>query len=88
MSLETILAAVVQAILGWAMQYPTVASILLVVGTLRLTMKPLMSFLHEVVNIIPGDADNALLDKVEKSKAFTIAMYVLDLLTSIKLKKS
>lgn len=87
MSLETILEAVVQAILGWALQYPTVASVLLVIGTLRLVMKPLMSFLNEVVLIIPGDADNQILKNIETSKVYTIAMYVLDLLTSIKIKK-
>ena len=87
MSLETILEALVQAILGWAVQYPTVAAVLMVVGTLRLVMKPLMSFLNEVVLIIPGDADNQILKNIETSKVYTVLMYILDLLTSIKIKK-
>lgn len=82
--LEEIISTIIQQILAWALQYPVIASILMVIGTLRLIMKPLMTFLNELVIIIPGDTDNQILSSVENSKWFKGLMYVLDWFASIK----
>lgn len=79
---------IIQTILVWVSQYPIFATILMVVGVLRLVMKPLMSFLHEFVLATPGEGDNVLLDKIEKSPIFSTIMYVLDWLASIKFPKA
>lgn len=82
--LDGIVTGIVQEVLKWALQYPAVATVLMLIGTLRLIMKPLMTFLHEFVLATPGTGDDALLDQVEKSKVYTTFMYILDWFTSIK----
>ncbi len=82
--LDGIVTAIIQQILAWANQYPTVATIIMIIGTLRLIMKPLMSFLHQLVAITPGTGDDQLLDEVEHSQIYTTFMYILDWFASIK----
>lgn len=83
--MDQILPAIIAFIVGFASKYPIVASILMVIGTLRLIFKPLMPFLHQIVLAIPGDADDKLLDKVEQSAVWKTILWVLDLFASIKL---
>tara|TARA_R110000868_G_scaffold242882_5_gene498499 strand:- start:172 stop:420 length:249 start_codon:yes stop_codon:yes gene_type:complete len=66
-------------------KWPVLSSVLLVVGALRLTIKPLVSIVRSVVELTPGKTDDLLLDKVEASKVYKGLCWVLDYLTSIKL---
>lgn len=66
--------------------YPVLASILVVVGMLRLIFKPVFSILRNVANATKSVKDNELLDKVERSKIFKAVLYALDYLGSIKIK--
>lgn len=76
-----------ELILALATKYPVLVTVLTVIGTLRLVMKPLFSFLHEYVLITETKKDDELLAKVEGSKYFKWVMYVLDYLASVKVKK-
>lgn len=61
------------------------ASILIIVGTLRLTIKPLLSFLHTFVDSTPTKVDNDFLEKVENSKVLKVIFYLLSLFASVKI---
>lgn len=71
-------------IIQFASQYPIVASILMVVGVLRLINKPLFAFLNAVVVATPTTKDNEILKKVETSKAYQYISFLLDYLGSVK----
>ena len=61
------------------------ASILVIVGTLRLTIKPLLTFLHTFVDSTPTLVDNAFLEKVENSRVLKVIFYLLSLFASVKI---
>lgn len=77
---------IVQSLLPWLLEKaPYLATILVWMGALRLILKPLFTFLHSAVEVIPGDVDNQILEKVEKSKTYAVISFVLDYFASIKL---
>ncbi len=82
---EGIIAELVKQVLVWAQQYPVVASVLMVIGVLRVVMKPTFTFLREFVLATPGTGDDELLAKVEASKPLQWALYILDWFGSVKL---
>ena len=67
-------------------KYPVAVSILAVLGVIRLAIKPIMTAIGEIVLITPTDKDDKLFEKVKQSKSFKAILYVLDYLTSIKIK--
>lgn len=71
-------------ILGLTQKYPWAVTVFMVIGVLRLVMKPLFTFLHEVVNATPTDWDNQMLAKVEASPVLKWVFWALDLVGSIK----
>lgn len=68
-------------------KYPVLASIVGVVGILRLLLKPLFSFFHSFVLATPTPKDDALLSTVETSKTYSIVAFLLDYIGSIKINK-
>ena len=60
-------------------------SILVTVGALRLTIKPLLSVLHSYTEKTPTKVDDEFLTKVENSKVLKIIFYLMDLVASIKI---
>lgn len=66
--------------------YPILASVIFVVGILRLVLKPTLSILRNIANATKTIKDNELLDKVERSKILKAVLYALDYLASIKIK--
>lgn len=68
-------------------KYPIVASILMVVGGLRVVIKPIMSALRSYVEYTDSPNDNVKLDKIESSKLYKTLSYILDYLASVKLPK-
>jgi len=78
---EQIVAPIIQTATakhGW------LTAILVWVGVLRLTFKPLMSLIHSLVAATPGQGDNLALAKVEANWFFKAFCYVLDWTASIK----
>tara|TARA_R110002167_G_C12491385_1_gene635443 strand:+ start:269 stop:505 length:237 start_codon:yes stop_codon:yes gene_type:complete len=74
-------------IIGMVEKYPIIMTILSVMGMARLILKPLMTFLHEMVVVTESTKDNEILDKVEASKIYKGLLFVLDYAFSLKLKK-
>ena len=60
-------------------------SILVTVGALRLTIKPLLSVLHSYTEKTPTKVDDEFLAKVENSKVLKVIFYLMDLVASIKI---
>ena len=66
--------------------YPHLSTILMIVGFLRLVIKPIMTILKAYVAITPSNKDNETLDKIFNSKYWKRFLFILDWLTSIKVK--
>lgn len=60
-------------------------SILVTIGALRLTIKPLLSLLHFYTEKTPTKVDDAFLEKIENSKTLKIIFYLLSLFASVKI---
>lgn len=73
---------------GLVDKYPTLATVLLAIGTLRLCVKPAMSALRAYVASTAGTGDDAKLAAFDGNGIVKGLCYVLDLLTSIKIGPS
>lgn len=73
----------------WVLQFlsgnPALASILVLVGALRLAIKPLMTLLQIYVKLTPYDQDDKWLASLESSKGYKLFVYLLDWLLSVKM---
>jgi len=67
-------------------QYPTVATILMVIGGLRLFVKPVISFLHWLGR--EWEWLEILAVKIESSKYLASAQYIRYWMASVKVSKS
>lgn len=67
---------------------PWLATILMVVGALRLVIKPLVSIWKSVAESTPTKVDDELVAKVEASGWYKAVIFVVDWLSSIKLPGS
>lgn len=66
---------------GYAIQ------ILSIIGLLRLLVKPISEIAHAYVAYTKSESDDAFLDKIIKSSLYSKFIFILDYLTSIKIKK-
>ncbi len=71
----------------YAQQYPWLATVVFVMGSFRLFLKPVMSIIEAVVGLTASPKDDEFLAKVLDHKAYKAVAYVLDWLGSIKLPK-
>jgi hypothetical protein len=62
-------------------------SILLIVGSLRVVIKPLLALLYAVTSLTPSEKDDELIKKIEEHKILKALIFVLDWFASIKLPK-
>jgi hypothetical protein len=69
-----------------AAQYPVIGSVLLIVGTLRLVVKPLFAAAHYYVAQTADPEDDKKLAAIEQSKPVQVLFFVLDWFASVKLK--
>jgi len=69
---------------GFVVKWPVLSVVILVVGTLRLCIKPVMELLKIYVAATPSVNDDALPSKVEGSKPYKFAMFLLDWIASLK----
>lgn len=72
---------------GAAEKMPWILSILAIMGTCRVVLKPLFAFLHTAADATETDKDNKALEKIEGSKIYKGFAFVLDWLFSWKLIK-
>lgn len=74
-------------ILDLVSQHPIIASVLAVIGALRLINKPLFALLHTIVDVTATEIDNRYLKMIEESKLYKGFLFILDYLGSVKVKK-
>lgn len=67
--------------------YPKTSAALVIVGFLRLSVKPALTIAHTYADATDTPKDNEFLDKIENSKWLKWAMYALDVVASIKPRK-
>lgn len=84
--IETILQALASFIEGFASEYPWLAQIIMIVGTFRLFIKPIMTAIEEIVKLTPGTKDDEKLDEVKSHPAWYWFFFIIDWITSIKIK--
>jgi hypothetical protein len=80
--------SIVAGAISWLLHLPHMAPILAALMLLQiaaLAIKPIMTCLNQIVKITPTAYDDNLLDQFQKSKAYTIAAYLLDWVLRIKL---
>lgn len=67
-------------------KFPVIATILVIVGGLRLLFKPTFALLQQIADFTYWtDADNKALAKVQASKVMKTILFVLDWFASIKI---
>lgn len=71
-------------VLDLVTKYPWLATVITVIGILRLVLKPAFVFFHEVVKATPSVKDDELLAKVESSPVLKWVLIGLDWFASIK----
>ena len=84
---ETIFEIIKNLIETYGAQYPAVVSIIAIVGTLRLFVKPVMAAIEQIVAATPTKEDDKFLKELKESEAYKWFVFLLDWLTSIKLPK-
>lgn len=75
------LGQIIAGLMGGA---PWLANVLIVVGALRLVIKPALAIARSVADYTASDSDNKIVDGVEKSPIYKGLVFVLDWFTSIK----
>ncbi|MEW6303501.1 MAG: hypothetical protein AB1705_08530 [Verrucomicrobiota bacterium] len=74
---------------GWVLELvtklPWLSTVLLVIGVLRVAVKPAMALFYTIVKATPTDWDDKLYERVESSKVYKAICFALDWLASVKL---
>jgi hypothetical protein len=65
----------------------TAVQIISIIGVLRLVMKPASEIVHTIVAATPTKADDEVLAKVESHPIYLKFLFLVDWLTSVKVKK-
>lgn len=83
MSLED---ALISLVLAMVAKYPALSAVLLIIGGLRVFLRPLVAVVRAYVSYTPQPEDNIWLDRFEGSKFYKGLNFMLDLIMSIKIK--
>ena len=74
-------------VLELILQYPTLGSIVAIMGTLRLILKPLVTAVQSYVASTASTRDDEIVEGILGNKYYKAFAYVLDWSASIKLPK-
>lgn len=86
--MEDLLELIRPLMLAYGGDFGKLTQIISIIGSLRLINKPLFEFLRAITKFTYWtDRDDKLLSKIETSKIYKTIVFILDWLTSIKLKK-
>lgn len=73
----------------WALaKHPAFATLIVMMGTLRLVFKPIMTAINEVVGLTETKVDDEYLKKVLSSKYYKAICWLIDFLASVKLPQA
>jgi len=76
-----------EILIGLVAKYPVIASILSILGLIRLIVKPIMEIIKAYVAYTPNKEDDSFVNKVIASPVYNKFLFVLDWLFSIKIGK-
>jgi len=76
--------SIIKLLLDFAMGYPQVSAILLIVGGARVVFKPIVALAQAYVSATPSLEDDKVLGKVQDHPIFKAVEFVLDYLFSLK----
>lgn len=71
----------------YSAEYPVLASIVFVLGTFRLFLKPVMEIVKNIISLTPSPKDDELLAKILDHKAYKAFAFFVDWIASVKLPK-
>jgi hypothetical protein len=74
-------------LIGFLSQYEWIKTTVIVIGSLRLVLKPVFSVLRTYVDLTASVKDNEWLKRLEEHKITKAIIYALDWLASVKLTK-
>jgi hypothetical protein len=78
------LSIILSLFVSLAQKYPVLASVIAVMGTARLVMKPIVSCIKALVELTPSKSDDEKVAQVEASKPYKAVIFVLDYFLSVK----
>lgn len=87
MDIEQIAGFIKPLLITFATKYPWLMAGLIVMASLRIVFKPMVSLAEGVVNITPSDADNKWLESLKKNKFYKAFVWGVDFFASLKLPK-
>lgn len=67
---------------------PQIAALIVMMGTMRLMMKPIMTALKMIVDATPWELDDQWYAKIVDSKAYKAITWLLDYVGSIKMPQA
>lgn len=85
--MESVLMWLKPLIEQYSAQYPWLVTIVFIMGSFRLFLKPVMAIAEAVVGLTASPKDDELLAKVLDHKIYKAVAFVFDWLGSIKLPK-
>lgn len=88
MDFEQIMGIIKPFLESLAGKYGWLTQVLVIMASLRVVFKPLMGLADALVIVIPGTKDNEFLEKIKKSKAYGIIVWIVDFFASVKLPKA
>lgn len=72
-------------VIEFASEHPTLATMIVLMGSMRMFAKPVVSAIRQIIVLTPSKADDVWLDKMEKKGWVKVLLYVLDWVSSIKI---
>jgi len=74
-------------IVDLAVKYPWIVTVVAIIGTLRLLVKPVIAAAHSYAEATNSPKAEALIEKIENSKALSTVFFALDWFGSFKVRK-
>lgn len=68
-------------------KYPVIATVIAIVGILRIVIKPLVSIMENVAAATETKADDVVVEKVKTSAIYKGLVWLIDYVASVKLPK-
>ena len=86
-SIETLWNVLGPLLIGFAVKYPVITTIIFFVGSFRLIMKPLMTGIEAYIASTVTKSDDEFIKKIKANKIYQVVVYFLDWALSVKLPK-
>lgn len=76
--------AILALFISFADKYQFLASVIVVIGTARLFMKPVVTAIEEIVKLTKTTKDDEAVEKAKQSKVYKTFVFIADYILSVK----